>query len=1316
MNTTLRIFACAAMLGAAMVSPSGAASTPGSVSFQAKINDMSTSPGVSGTAHYAVAWVTKGDGTFIKTVWRQGTSTYTNSKWVNHCATWTTARAGSTVTDGYTSATATNYTATANNPVTVNWNCLDASGVLVPDGDYIFKVQYAEDGAEVNGPVTSALTWTKGPSATSVSPANQGTTGTPSGGSNFTNMSIVWTPSAPEIAVEYPTGTNLVDGTASIPFGSVNVGQSSAAFTFTVKNLGTAALTLTNPVTKDGTNSSDFTVSSIATSVAAAGSTTFTVTFNPSAAGSRTAAIHIASNDSDENPFDITLTGTGVAAPEIAVEQPAGTNLVDGTATVDYGSVNLGGNSVKTFTVKNTGTAAMTITNPVTKDGTNSADFTVSAIATSLASGGSTTFTVTFTPSAAGARTAAIHIASNDADENPFDINLTGAGGAVPEIAVEQPVGTNLSDGTASVSCGGVNVGSSSSALTFTVKNLGTANLTGLGVTKDGANPTDFTVSALGATTVGAGASTTFTVTFAPGAAGARSAAIHIASNDSDENPFDITLSGSGLVPEIAVEQPAGSNLTDGSATIHLGTVNLSQSSPAFTFTVKNLGTANLTGLVVTKNGTNAAEFTVSALGATSLAPGGSTTFNVTFSPSAVGSRLAAIHIASNDSDENPFDINLTGTAENPIYTLGTVNLKSTLHDFTVTDYPAEPASNHIIVAWVTKADGTFIKTLWKQGPDDFTDTKFSDHFTTWINARGSSTDIDGFTTATATTYSSPNNPLDLTWNCRDANNNPVPDGDYKFWIQYSERMTPGVEAPVSSLLWTKGTAPFAANYANSGTNGSPAGGSNFTAQAVAWTPQSTPGTVNLKATLHDLTSTGYPLEPAANHIAVAWVTKADGTFIKTLWKQGPDDLADSKYDEHFTTWNAARGANNSIDGFSGATATSYLSPNSPIDLTWNCRDAANQVIPDGDYKLWVQYLERMAPGIEAPVSSLLWTKGPLAVSNNYANSGNVGSPEGGSNYTSQTVAWTPQSTQGSVNFKATLHDFTVTDYPLENTSTHMAVAWVTKADGTFIKTLWKQGPVDFSDQRLADHFGAWNAARNGSVVIDGYSGATATTYVSPDSPLDITWNCKDASNNLMPDGEYKFWIQYSERMVPGVDAPVTSMAWTKGGSAFSATYADAGNRGVPSGGSNFTSQSLAWSLASAYQDWIAGQVPSGQSGALQTPYNDGVTNLEKFAFNMNAAGPDAKSLVYGAGGTSGLPAGATVGGKLRIEFLRRKASGNPGITYVAQFSSNIAGWSDFTGSPVSVTSLNATWERVVVEDPVAGAGSRFGRVMVIQP
>lgn len=229
----------------------------------------------------------------------------------------------------------------------------------------------------------------------------------------------------------------------------------------------------------------------------------------------------------------------------------------------------------------------------------------------------------------------------------------------VPEIAVEKPGAVNLIDGGSSVSFGSVPVGSSTT-MTFTVKNLGVADLTGFAITKDGANAPEFTVTANPAASVeGPSGSTTFTVKFAPAAAGTRSAALHIASNDPDESPFDIPLTGNATSPEISVTM--GGELADAKSTVNFGSAKIKATSVK-TFTVKNLGTAPLTGLAITKDGSHASNYTIGALGLTSLAPGASTTFKVTFKPTATGVRTAAIHIASNDTDEAKFDIKLTGT------------------------------------------------------------------------------------------------------------------------------------------------------------------------------------------------------------------------------------------------------------------------------------------------------------------------------------------------------------------------------------------------------------------------------------------------------------------------------------------------------------------------------------------------------------------------------------------------------------------------------------------------------------------------------
>ena len=99
-------------------------------------------------------------------------------------------------------------------------------------------------------------------------------------------------------------------------------------------------------------------------------------------------------------------------------------------ASIGYGAVNTGSSSTpQTFTVKNTGSGALTVTGIATSGG-HAAEFAVSASAFPLnvSPAGSATFTVTFAPTAAGARSTTLQILSNDADEATFDIALTGTG------------------------------------------------------------------------------------------------------------------------------------------------------------------------------------------------------------------------------------------------------------------------------------------------------------------------------------------------------------------------------------------------------------------------------------------------------------------------------------------------------------------------------------------------------------------------------------------------------------------------------------------------------------------------------------------------------------------------------------------------------------------------------------------------------------------------------------------------------------------------------------------------------------------------
>ena len=113
--------------------------------------------------------------------------------------------------------------------------------------------------------------------------------------------------------------------------------------------------------------------------------------------------------------------------------------------------------------------------------------------------------------------------------------------------------------------------------------------------------------------------------------------------------------------PWLIMEQPAKSALFDGVGKKSFGTRSVGKAGVKKTFTVRNLGTKALAGLSISKNGSHAGDFTVSAPVSAKLGPGKATTFSVTFAPKSKGSRKAAIHISHTESKSNPFDIQLTG-------------------------------------------------------------------------------------------------------------------------------------------------------------------------------------------------------------------------------------------------------------------------------------------------------------------------------------------------------------------------------------------------------------------------------------------------------------------------------------------------------------------------------------------------------------------------------------------------------------------------------------------------------------------------------
>ena len=250
---------------------------------------------------------------------------------------------------------------------------------------------------------------------------------------------------SPEIEV-LGNGTSISDGDVApdpaddTDFGSAEVGVDTIVHSFVINNGGPGSLYLFDSpsVQISGPHAADFSVTTQPNSlVIPMGGTMFQITFDPSSTGLREAEVSIANNDSDENPFNFSIQGTGIA-PEMDVLGNS-VSIADGDATpsvaddTDFGSVAAdSGTVVHTFTIENTGDADLDLTDTpeVQISGAQAGDFTVTSQPSSpvASGGGTTTFEITFDPSATGLREAEVSIANDDSDENPYTFAIQGTG------------------------------------------------------------------------------------------------------------------------------------------------------------------------------------------------------------------------------------------------------------------------------------------------------------------------------------------------------------------------------------------------------------------------------------------------------------------------------------------------------------------------------------------------------------------------------------------------------------------------------------------------------------------------------------------------------------------------------------------------------------------------------------------------------------------------------------------------------------------------------------------------------------------------
>ncbi len=116
-------------------------------------------------------------------------------------------------------------------------------------------------------------------------------------------------------------------------------------------------------------------------------------------------------------------------------------------------------------------------------------------------------------------------------------------------------------------------------------------------------------------------------------------------------------------------------------------------------------------------------------------------------------------------------------------------------------------------------------------------------------------------------------------------------------------------------------------------------------------------------------------------------------------------------------------------------------------------------------------------------------------------------------------------------------------------------------------------------------------------------------------------------------------------------------------------------------------------------------------------PFDEGVENLLKYAFNMDLSRADRRTLTPGGGEVSGLPCVAISESRsnrlLVIEFLRRKDSG---LIYTPFWSTDLETWIPAAALP-QVIEINSEWERAIVRVPFDFSAPRgYGLVRVALP
>ena len=406
-------------------------------------------------------------------------------------------------------------------------------------------------------------------------------------------------------------------------FASVIVNQSSMPQTFTLTNNGNSMMTLQS-INLVGVDTEDFVIStpsilSFPVNLLPNEHRTINATFHPLSMGDKAATLLISHNGFG-SVYEVLLSGYGID----------GKFLID-NESFDFGSQIVGTISDwQTFTITNTGNMQLTI-NSIT--GFDTDDFELSLIGLptlpySIDPDDEFTFEIRFSPTSVGQKTDFINII-HSASSSPSFITVAGTGLA-PIFSIDK---TELDFGD-------VLYGLTSDSQTITITNTGTSPLTIISTMRDG-DSSSFTLTSSSGTIpaiLDAGDEYTFEVTFTPSSAEEKSSLLTIY-HDAEEAAHTVALTGRGVRPIMTIDPEY----------FGFGDIVLGQTSDAQSFNIYNTGTSVLTINSIGLMGLNYEEFILSTEGLPSvpfdIAPGEYETIHVSFAPTSVDFKMAAVQI-----------------------------------------------------------------------------------------------------------------------------------------------------------------------------------------------------------------------------------------------------------------------------------------------------------------------------------------------------------------------------------------------------------------------------------------------------------------------------------------------------------------------------------------------------------------------------------------------------------------------------------------------------------------------------------------------